>query len=159
MSAIVIILIIINLGSKGWVPPTKAKITASSEWSKTYGPENILTQDECWIAASGKKDGWLQFSFPSVTAVRGFRIKTPDSNNYDKNLLKDWKLQTSPSDREGDWTTPTGWTGEAAMKECCEWQEFWFENSVSAKFFRLEMNSNQGGDYLTLGELQFGFVG
>ena len=116
-----------------------------------------MAQEGYWAAASGEKEGWLKFSFSSLTAVHGFRIKTPDQSNYGKHLLKDWKLQILPTGQKGNWTTPTGWTGQAAEMECCEWQEFWFEKPVDAKFFRLEINSNQGGDYLTLGELQFGF--
>ena len=71
-------------------------------------------------------------------------------------MLKNWKLQISTI--EGDWTTPTGWIGEANKKICCQWQEFSFEKTEGAKFFRLLIISNQGGEYLALGKLEFRFV-
>jgi len=139
-----------------WAAPT-ATVTASSQWDSDYTPDKILTEDGYWCAASGKKDGWLKFSFSSSTAIRGFRFKTANEASYDQHLFRDWELQTSPSGQDGTWTTPTGWNGQATKKKCCEWQEFRFDNSVEARFFRLVMGNNQGGDYLVLGELQFNF--
>ena len=44
------IVILLYLGSKGWIPPTKVKITASSEWSKKYSPEKIKTPSGYWLS-------------------------------------------------------------------------------------------------------------
>ena len=60
---------IIYLVSKIWVSPVKLEITASSEWTIDYAPENILTQDGYWAAAKGEKVGWLKISFSSLSHV------------------------------------------------------------------------------------------
>ncbi|WP_090739495.1 discoidin domain-containing protein [Paenibacillus sp. Mc5Re-14] len=128
--------------------------SASSIYSSAYEAWRAFNgqavgAEDCWASGAGSPSGFLSYKFDRATIINAYSITSRDESDIGS-APKNWTLEGS--DNGTNWTVihtatdPTGWTQK-------ETRLFKLDKDYSYIYYRLNITSNNGLNYTTVGEL------
>lgn len=135
--------------------PSPYVVTSSSKFSTSYEPWNVFSktntgEKDSWISESGKTSGWIQIDLNVPTKVNKMKLVARNYSDSSSMSPNTFSLQGS---NDGVTFTPiqqftgqTGWSSNSS-------KEYTLNNTVEYRYYRLDITSNNGGNYITLGNL------
>lgn len=129
-------------------------VSASSIYSSVYEAwrafnGQVVGVDDCWASGAGSPSAFLSYKFDRATIINAYSITSRDASDIGS-APKNWTLEGS--DNGTNWTVihtatdPTGWTQK-------ETRLFKLDKDYSYIYYRLNITSNNGLNYTTVGEL------
>ena len=107
---------------------------------------------DAWVGASGTTTGWVQIDFSVQTKIDAISLMTRNYTNAPIEMLKDAILLGS---NDGTTFQSILYINSQTNWKSSESRLFELSIPVSFRYYRLQINTNNGGGILSLGELYF----
>jgi len=141
--------------------PVPYVASASSIWSTSFEPWkafNGTNKDgsDSWVTATGVHSGWIQIDLGKPYAINNIAISARADSTAPTTAPKDFTILGSIDGvsyvelfRK---TGETKWTN-------AETKEYNFNNNIKYRYLKVDVQSDNGGSYIGIGEIRIGYIG
>ncbi|MFA1740360.1 discoidin domain-containing protein [Lysinibacillus fusiformis] len=143
--------------------PAPLAVSASSQYSADYPAwrafdgsiANVGSLNNCWITANGVKVGHIQLDFGRTTTIRGFSL-TPRQNSTAASGINCMpkKFNFLGSNDGINYFLISEYKNEI-WSAYTEERKFVLSKPVKYRFYKFEILENNGGTYVSIGEIKF----
>ena len=141
--------------------PSPLVASASSEFNTTYQAwkafnSTNINENDCWTSASGMTQGFLQIDFGSDKVVNCFRMTTRNYSGGSSYKSIPNELNVSISNNGIDFT-PIFFIEGTEYNTINQTLIFTLDNTVSARYFRLNVDNVMDSTAISIGKLEYGY--